>query len=70
MNGKIINQLTKGEWDITSVYGYDYSTKTLFYQSNEGNSIQRAIYAIKLDGKGKKNFLHNWDLILPALVKA
>lgn len=54
MNGKIINQLTKGEWDITNIYGYDYSTKTLFYQSNEGNSIQRAVYAIKLDGKGKK----------------
>jgi dipeptidyl-peptidase-4 len=54
VDGKIIKQITKGEWDITEVYGYNAKTKTLFYQSDEGNATQREVYSIKLDGSGKK----------------
>lgn len=54
LDGKIINQVTKGNWDITEAYGYDEKTKTVYYQSNEGNDVQRNVYAIKLDGTGKK----------------
>ncbi|MDQ3111214.1 MAG: S9 family peptidase [Bacteroidota bacterium] len=54
IDGKVIRQITKGEWDITDIYGYDTKTSTLFYQSNEGNANQRIVYSIKLDGKNKK----------------
>ncbi|HTL82363.1 MAG TPA: S9 family peptidase [Bacteroidia bacterium] len=54
IDGKIIKQVTKGEWDITSVYGYDPVAKLLYYQSDEGNATQRDVYSIKLDGTGKK----------------
>lgn len=54
LDGKIINQVTKGNWDITDAYGYDETTKTVFYQSNEGNDVQRNVYSVKLDGTGKK----------------
>lgn len=53
-DGKVIKQLTKGEWDITDVYGFDAKTSTFFYQSNEGNATQRAVYSVKLDGSKKK----------------
>ncbi len=53
-DGKIIKQITKGEWDITDIYGYNAKTSTLFYQSDEGNATQRSVYSIALDGSKKK----------------
>ena len=52
--GKLINQVTKGNWEITKYYGLDEKTKTIFYQSTENGSINRDIYSISLDGKNKK----------------
>lgn len=51
--GKLINQITKGNWEVTSYYGYDAKTKRIFYQSVENGSINRDVYAIGLDGKNK-----------------
>ncbi len=51
--GKLKNQVTKGKWEVTSYYGFDEKTKTIFYQSTENGSINRAIYRIALDGKNK-----------------
>lgn len=53
-NGKVLNQITKGNWEITSFYGYDSQNKRLYFQSTEQGSINRAIYSISLDGKNKK----------------
>ncbi|MBI3509847.1 MAG: S9 family peptidase [Bacteroidetes bacterium] len=54
MDGKNKMQITKGDFDVIDFYGYDEKTKTLFYQSNEGNIVGRDIYSIKIDGKEKK----------------
>jgi dipeptidyl-peptidase-4 len=51
--GKLKNQVTKGNWEVTSYYGFDEKTKTVFYQSTENGSINRDIYRIALDGKNK-----------------
>jgi len=51
--GKLKNQVTKGNWEVTSYYGFDEKSKTIFYQSTENGSINRAIYRISLDGKNK-----------------
>lgn len=51
--GKLKNQVTKGNWEVTSYYGFDEKTKTVYYQSTEKGSINRAIYSIRLDGKNK-----------------
>lgn len=54
-NGKLINQVTKGDWEVTNYYGYNPTNKTLYYQSNANNgkriSTERQISAISLDGK-------------------
>lgn len=52
-NGKLKNQVTKGAWEVTSYYGFDEKTKTVFYQSVENGSINRDVYRIGLDGKNK-----------------
>lgn len=52
-NGQLRNQVTKGNWEVTSYYGFDEKTKTVFYQSTENGSINRAVYRIGLNGKGK-----------------
>ena len=53
-NGKLKNQVTKGNWEVTSYYGFDEKTSTLFYQSTENGSINRAVYSIALNGKNKR----------------
>jgi len=53
-NGKLINQITKGKWEVTNYYGFDNKTNTIFYQSVENGSINRDVYSIKLNGKDKK----------------
>jgi len=52
--GELINQITKGAWEVTDYYGYDAKNKTIFYQSVENKNINRDIYAIGLDGANKK----------------
>ena len=52
--GKLINQVTKGAWEVTEFYGVDEQTKTVFYQSVENGSINKDVYSIHLNGKDKK----------------
>ena len=59
-NGKLKNQITTGNWEVTTYYGFDKKTKRVFYQSTEEGSINRSIYSIDISGKKKKklnNFL-------------
>ncbi len=58
-SGKLINQVTKGNWEVTKYYGLDEKTKTIFYQSVENGSINRDVYSISLDGKNKKRLSSN-----------
>jgi dipeptidyl-peptidase-4 len=51
--GKLKNQVTKGNWEVTNYYGFDEKNKTIYYQSVENGSINRDVYRIQLDGKNK-----------------
>lgn len=52
-NGKLIRQITQGNWEVTDFYGIDENTQTLFYQSTENGSINRTVYSIQINGKNK-----------------
>lgn len=52
-DGKLIDQVTKGNWEVTDYYGYDEKSDRIFYQSVENGSINKDVYAIKLNGKNK-----------------
>jgi len=51
--GKLKNQITKGNWEVTAYYGFDEKNKTIYYQSVENGSTIRDVYKISLDGKNK-----------------
>ncbi len=53
-NGRLINQVTKGEWTVTKVTGIDVKNHVLYYQSTEVSPLQRQLYSIKFDGADKK----------------
>ena len=55
-NGKLINQITKGFWDVTSLYRYNEKSKEIYYQSVQNGSINRTIHSISIDGKKIKSF--------------
>lgn len=53
-NGDLLAQITRGDWEVTSYYGYDPRRKTVYYQSTENGSINRDVYSIRINGRSKK----------------
>ncbi|WP_423149614.1 S9 family peptidase [Rubrolithibacter danxiaensis] len=54
LSGKIINQVTKGNWEVTDVYGIDEKNNRIYYQSAESSPLKRDVYSISLNGTNKK----------------
>ncbi len=59
MQGKLISQVTKGNFDVTDFNGCDVKNKLVYYTSAEPTPYQREIYSIKWDGTGKKKLSVN-----------
>ena len=55
MGGNLIKQVTRGKYEVTGFLGWDESSDTFYYQSNEEGPLYQAIY--KIDKKGKKTGL-------------
>jgi dipeptidyl-peptidase-4 len=53
-SGKLKNQITEGQWEVTNYYGYDPGSKRIYYQSTENGSINRDVYSIRPNGRSKK----------------
>ena len=52
-NGKLLNQVTQGPWEVTAYYGFDQNTGRIYYQSTEDGNINRNVYSILPLGKNK-----------------
>jgi dipeptidyl-peptidase-4 len=53
MDGKLVNPITKGNWDVVQLKGIDEKTKTIFYIASETSANEKDIYSVKLDGSSK-----------------
>lgn len=53
LDGKLIGQVTKGNWDVTKLIGYDEKSKVVLYESAEVSPLERHVYSIDLKGKSK-----------------
>ena len=53
-DGKLINRVTEGLWEVTNYYGFDPKSKKIFYQSTENGSINRDVFSVNANGKNKK----------------
>ena len=47
-NGKLIKQLTKGEWEVLDVKGFDAQGENLFYVSTAESPITRNLYSLTI----------------------
>jgi dipeptidyl-peptidase-4 len=54
MSGKLIRQITDGKWEVSQVYGIDEKAKMIYFTSTEDSPLQRQLYKIKFNGKGKE----------------
>ena len=54
LDGTLIRQLTTGPWEVSSLVGVDEERKKLYYLSTEKSPMERHLYVVQLDGKGKK----------------
>lgn len=52
-DGKLINQVTTGNWDMIKVTGIDVAAKKIFYLSAETSGVEQQLYSVNFDGTGK-----------------
>jgi dipeptidyl-peptidase 4 len=53
-SGKLINQVTRGNWSVTRVEGSDTKKQTVYYTSTEASPLQRQLYSIGFDGTNQR----------------
>ncbi len=54
IGGRQVRQLTKGDWEISAINGFDPKTGYVYFTSTEGSALQRHLYRVSLQGTGKK----------------
>ncbi len=52
MKGKLINQVTKGNWEVEKLIGLDEKTSAVYFTAMEKSSTERHLYSTKLNGSG------------------
>jgi dipeptidyl-peptidase-4 len=46
--------LTKGNWEVTNVYGYSNNNKTIYFQAAKSSATDREIYSLNIENKKLK----------------
>ena len=54
MSGKLVRQVTNGNWEVTNYLGYNESNERIYYISTEESPLQRHLYSIDITGKFKR----------------
>lgn len=54
MKGKLVRQITKGNWEVSSYVGFDEKNDRLYFMSTEVSPLDRHLYSISSKGKNKK----------------
>jgi len=49
-----LTQVTKGEWEVTEVYGMDEDAKVIYFQAAKESPTQREVYVVNFDGGNLK----------------
>lgn len=54
MNGKLMNQITKGNWEVIAYKGYDEKSQTIYFTAAFSSSINKEVCRVKIDGSDFK----------------
>lgn len=52
--GKLLGQVTKGNWEVTYVHAVNPENRTILYTSTEESPLDRHLYVVNFDGSGKR----------------
>ncbi len=59
LDGKLIRQITSGNYDVVDICGIDQKNQKIYYRSHESSPVNTDLYVI--DFKGKKKVCLNYD---------
>jgi dipeptidyl-peptidase-4 len=52
MQGNLLQQVTKGDWELSKVYGVDEQRQLVYFQAAKRSPLEREVYSVQLsDGK-------------------
>ncbi len=51
-DGKLLHQVTKGNWDVRALHGIDQASGAVYFSGTENSYIAPHLYRVKLDGSG------------------
>ncbi len=54
MDGRFLNPVTQGNWDVDQLAGVDEKNNRMYYTSTKDSPMQRQLYSVKLNGSGQK----------------
>ncbi|MGD0483158.1 MAG: DPP IV N-terminal domain-containing protein [Gemmatimonadales bacterium] len=49
-SGRLLNQVTRGNWSVTRIEGIDARGQTIYYSSTQASPLQRQLYSVRFDG--------------------
>ncbi len=53
-SGRLLGQVTHGDWSVIEIEGVDSRARTIYYVSTEASPLQRQLYAIRFDGRDQR----------------
>ena len=53
LGGKLVRELTKGNWEVDDFQGIDEKKKLIYFTSAEASPLERQLYSVSMDGKTK-----------------
>jgi dipeptidyl-peptidase 4 len=53
IDGTPVRQITRGSWEVVTLYGVDEGKSLVYYSSDEASPLEKNIYSISLEGTGK-----------------
>ena len=58
IEGKLIAQVTKGDWEVTSLDAFDSKAQRVYFTSTQRSPLERQLCSINLDGTGLETVTH------------
>ena len=59
LSGKKLGTLTSGDWEVLDISGIDQKNKYVYYTSSEVSPLEKHLYRVKFNGKGKQRLTDN-----------
>jgi dipeptidyl-peptidase 4 len=59
LDGKLVNQITKGEWDVSALTGVDETQGLVYFTAEASTLLEKQLYCIKLDGRSMRQITEN-----------